>query len=149
MAAVRRPNMHLQQAVNVWFWPGNQHTGHRPLIIIILAVAESTVFGEKIKITTKISPWQTLLQKIKKSSENNHPCSCGLPCVTTSCIPSPTETYAMMVLITMSLIFSHIKVVLIPLEPRYCHKAFKALKTHKDTICWSYGTHMQRIYTAC
>lgn len=40
----------------------------------------------------------------------------------------------MMVLITMSLIFSHIRVVLIPLEPRYCHKAFKALKTQKHNV---------------
>lgn len=35
-----------------------------------------------------------------------------------------------MVLITMSLIFSQIRVVLTPFEPRYCHKAFRALKTH-------------------
>lgn len=38
------------------------------------------------------------------------------------------RTYAMMVLITMSLIFSQIRVVLTPLEPRYSHKAFKALE---------------------
>lgn len=38
------------------------------------------------------------------------------------------ETYAMTVLTTMSLIFSQIRVVLTPLDPRYSHKAFKALK---------------------
>lgn len=43
----------------------------------------------------------------------------------------------MMVLITMSFIFSQIRVVLTPLAPRYCHKAFRALRgdthTHKRT----------------
>ena len=45
-----------------------------------------------------------------------------------------SETYAMMVLITMSLIFSQIEVVLTPLEPRNFHKAFKALKTQKQDL---------------
>lgn len=41
----------------------------------------------------------------------------------------------MMVLITMSFIFSQIRVVLTPLAPRYCHKAFRALRgdTHTQT----------------
>lgn len=49
------------------------------------------------------------------------------------------ETYAMMVLTTMSFIFSQIRVVLTPLEPRYSHKAFKALKkqnTQRLLILW-------------
>jgi len=37
------------------------------------------------------------------------------------------DTYAMMVLMTISLIFSQMRVVLIPWQPKYCHSAFKAL----------------------
>lgn len=55
-----------------------------------------------------------------------------------------------MVLITMSLIFSQIRVVLTPLEPRYCHKAFKALKTPTHTLkSWSLGTHAHTVAAAC
>lgn len=43
------------------------------------------------------------------------------------------NSYAIIVLMTMSLIFSQITVVLTPLEPRYCHKAFRVLKIQKCT----------------
>lgn len=41
------------------------------------------------------------------------------------------QTYAMMVLMTISLIFSQIREVMIPFESRYCHSAFSALQATK------------------
>lgn len=110
---------------DVWMWPQGYHFYTGRLLIDRVSVKGGWMFC----FTHTHTPWLILANRTlhilwKSRATDQQFCSQWR---------LNGQTYAMMVLITISLIFSQIRVVLTPLAPRYCHKAFKALERHTNT----------------
>lgn len=74
MAAVRCPKVHLQQTVNVRFWPDSQHTGGKLFYFIIVIISLfQNYFSNRVSSSVQNTPTQRTLRFVKAAMCKNQP----------------------------------------------------------------------------